>query len=176
MKYKDELTRSMDFLASKGDTLFLGQAVKFPGTAMTNTLVNVPDLKKIELPVAEEMQMGMTVGLGVNGFVPISIYPRWNFLLLALNQLKNHLDVYPLHLGYPIKAIIRTAIGSERPLHPQYQHVGDFTDAFRLMLKNIEVIRLDEPEDIFPAYEKAYTRTDGKSTLIVEWGDYHNEK
>ena len=77
---------------------------------------------------------------------------------------------------FKTKAIIRTGIGSERPLHPQHQHVGDFTDAFRLMLKNIEVIRLDEPEDIFPAYEKALTRKDGKSTILVEWGDFYNEK
>ena len=44
------------------------------------------------------------------------------------------------------------------------------------MLKNIEVIRLDEPEMIFPAYQKALERTDGKSTLIVEVSDFYNEK
>ena len=44
------------------------------------------------------------------------------------------------------------------------------------ILNNIEIIRLEEPEDIFPAYHKAYNRTDGKSTLIVEYGDYNNEK
>ena len=54
--------------------------------------------------------------------------------------------------------------------------MGDFTEAFRLMCGNIEVIRLDEPEQIFPAYEKALTRTDGMSTLVVEWGDFYSEK
>ena len=44
------------------------------------------------------------------------------------------------------------------------------------MTHNIEVIRLEEPEDIFPAYERAYNRTDGKSTVIVEYGDYYGEK
>jgi hypothetical protein len=44
------------------------------------------------------------------------------------------------------------------------------------MCKNIEVIRLDEPEDIFPAYTKALWREDGKSTILVEWGDYYSEK
>jgi hypothetical protein len=44
------------------------------------------------------------------------------------------------------------------------------------MTRNIEVMRLEEPEDIFPAYERAYTRTDGKSTVIVEYGDYYGEK
>ena len=42
--------------------------------------------------------------------------------------------------------------------------------------KYIEVIKLNEPEDIFPAYEKAYNRTDGKSTLIVEISDFLGEK
>ena len=46
----------------------------------------------IELPVAEEMQMGMSFGMSLDGTIPISIYPRWNFLLCAINQLVNHLD------------------------------------------------------------------------------------
>jgi len=79
-------------------------------------------------------------------------------------------------IPYRPKVIIRTSIGSERPLHPQHQHVGDYTEAFRLMAPNVEIIRLDEPDQIFPAYEKAYTRTDGKSTILVEWGDFYNEK
>ena len=78
--------------------------------------------------------------------------------------------------GYKTKVIIRTSIGSERPLHPQYQHVGDFTDAFRLILKNVDVVRLEEPEEILPAYKEAYEHVDGRSTLIVEYGDYYNEK
>lgn len=177
-KYFDELKRAMDFLAQDPRTLFLGQAVEVAGTAMSNTLREVPRDKLLELPVDEEMQMGITNGLAVSGYTPISIYPRWNFLLLAVNQIVNHLDKFHLmsNGGYRPKVIIRTGIGSERPLHPQHQHVGDFTDAFRLMCTSIEVIRLDEPEQIFPAYEKALTRTDGKSTIVVEWGDYYNEK
>jgi len=158
--------------------LFLGQAVAYKGTAMTTTLTEVPQSKLLEMPVDEEMQMGITNGLAVAGTVPISIYPRWNFLLLAMNQLINHLDRMPAfsHDEYIPKVIIRTGIGSERPLHPQAQHVGDFTEALRLMVKNTEIIRLEEPEDIFPAYHRAYHRTDGMSTLLVEYGDYYGEK
>jgi len=177
-KYFDELERTMQWLGQQPDTMFLGQAVEYKGTAMANTLVNVPREKLLEMPVDEEMQMGITNGLAIGGTVPISIYPRWNFLLLAANQLVNHLDRMPefTHGEYIPKVIIRTGIGSERPLHPQAQHVGDFTDGFRKILKNIEIIRLEEPGDIFPAYQKAYTRADGKSTLIVEYGDYYGEK
>ena len=177
-KYFDELSRAMDYLNQQPDTLFLGQAVAYKGTAMTNTLKGVDPTKLLEMPVDEEMQMGITNGLAISGTVPISIYPRWNFLLLTMNQLVNHLDRMSefSHGEYAPKVIIRTGIGSERPLNPQPQHTGDFTQAFRGMLRNIEVIRCDSPEDIFPAYYKAYNRTDGKSTLIVEYGDYYGEK
>lgn len=168
----------MEFLAADERVLFLGQAVAAPGTAMTNTLKDVSPDKLIELPVDEEMQMGMVNGLALAGHVPVSIFPRWNFLLLATNQIVNHLDKISIMSdgAFKPKVIIRTGIGSVRPLHPQYQHVGDYTEAFRLMLTNIEVIRCDEPEQVFPAYEKALMRDDGKSTLVVEWGDYYSEK
>ena len=168
----------MEFLARDERTMFLGQAVACPGTAMTNTLKNVAKEKLLELPVTEELQMGMSTGLALTGVVPVSIYPRWNFLLCAVSQVVSHLDKLSAMSagGYQPKVIIRTGIGSERPLHPQFQHVGDFTEAFRLMCKNIEVIRLDEPEHIFPAYQKALEREDGKSTIIVEYGDYYSEK
>ena len=165
-------------LAADPRTIFLGQAVAVKGTAMTTTLVNVPVEKKMEMPVAEEMQMGLSTGLALIGFVPITFYPRWNFLLLAVNQLVNHLDKVK-HMtrdGWQPNVIIRTSIGSERPLNPQCQHLGDFTEAFRSMLTNIEVIRLEEPEDVVPSYTKALNRTDGKCTIVCEYGDYYNEK
>ncbi|MEO6053757.1 MAG: hypothetical protein ABIP97_07090 [Chthoniobacterales bacterium] len=178
MKYKEEIKRVMEKLAGDPRIVFLGQAVSVPGTGMFETLKDIDPASRIELPVEEEMQMGMCNGMALAGFIPVCIFPRWNFLLLAVNQIVNHLDKIRemSNGGYLPKVIIRTSIGSERPLHPQSQHVGDFTDAFRLMCTNIEVIRLEEPEDIFPAYENALKRQDGKSTLIVEYGDYYNEK
>ena len=35
--------------------------------------------------------MGISTGLALNGFIP-DCYPRFDFLILALNQLVNHLD------------------------------------------------------------------------------------
>ena len=178
MKYSNELTRAMDFLSKDPRTIFLGQAVEYPGTAMSGTLKNIPKNKLYEIPVAEEMQLGISNGLALNNFIPISLFPRWNFLLLATNQLVNHLDKFHvMSQGYfKTKVIIRTSVGSQRPLHPQHQHVGDFTDAFQKVLSSVEIIRLDEPQDIFPGYEKALNRNDGKSTILVEYGDYYNEK
>ena len=178
MKYSEELTKAMDFLGKDPRTLFVGQAVEYPGTAMSNTLKNIHKKKLYELPVAEEMQLGITNGLALNNYVPVSIFPRWNFLLLAANQLINHLDKFDVMSQgmFKTKVIIRTSIGSQRPLHPQHQHIGDFTEAFKIVLTTVDIIRLDEASDIFPSYKKALTREDGKSTILVEYGDYYNEK
>lgn len=178
MKYFEELKKSMEYLAQNKKTIFIGQAVEVPGTAMSNTLKNIKKNKLLELPVAEEMQMGMTIGLIMSGKIPVSIFPRWNFLLLAINQLVNHLD--KLHLmtrgKYLSKAIIRTSIGSERPLNPQSQHTGDFSESIKKMCPNIEIIKLNKTEKIFSSYKKALDRKDNKSTILVEYGDFYNEK
>jgi pyruvate/2-oxoglutarate/acetoin dehydrogenase E1 component len=175
-KYFDELCRAMDWLGQQEHTLFLGQAVESAGTAMSSTLKKVSTEKLLEFPVAEDFQMGASIGMSLNGIVPISLFPRWNFLLLGTNQLVNHLDKIPLMSDNPYrpKVIIRVGIGSERPLHPQHQHIGDYTDVFRTMCPNIDIIRLDEPEQIFDAYVNAYNNT--RSTILVEWGDFYSEK
>lgn len=163
----------MDYLAEQSNTVFLGQAVAVAGTAMRNTLLNVKEDKLIELPVEEEFQLGLSIGLSLNQRIPICIFPRWNFLLLATNQIVNHLDKLKdlTQVQNPGKVIIRTGIGSENPLHPGPQHTGDFTEAFKLMCKNINVVRLDSAEKIFDEYKKAYERDDGTSSLLIEWSD-----
>jgi pyruvate/2-oxoglutarate/acetoin dehydrogenase E1 component len=176
LKYFDELKRAMETLAGDPRVIFLGQAVEYAGTAMSNTLKDVPKEQLLEMPVFEDTQMGMTLGLALAGYIPVSIYPRWNFLVCATNQLVNHVDKITMMSDYKPRIIIRTGIGSERPLHPQHQHVGDYTDAYRLLCPNVDIIRLEEPRHVYDAYCTAYLRRDGKATILVEYGDYYNEK
>jgi pyruvate/2-oxoglutarate/acetoin dehydrogenase E1 component len=72
----------------------------------------------------------------LEGYIPVCVYPRIDFMLLACNQLVNHLDKME---GFRPKVIIRTAVGSTKPLNPGPQHTQDHTEAFSLMLKNIPV-------------------------------------
>lgn len=178
MAYFDHLKQAMNWLALQQDIYFVGQAVSVPGTAMYNTLKEVPLDKRLELPVFEDTQMGMSIGMSLTGMRVVSVFPRWNFLLCATNQLVNHVDKYKLMSDGAIapSLIIRTSVGSERPLFPGYQHIGNFSDAFRSILHNVDVIELQEPEQILPMYQHAYSRTDGKSTILVEFGDFYNEK
>ena len=139
MTYFDQLTAAMTWLGEQPDTLFIGQQVRYPGNALYKTLEGVPKEKRIELPVIEDCQMGMSIGLAMMGKTVITIYPRMDFLLLAMNQLVNHLDknLYPLK-G---KVIIRTCIGATKPMYPGVQHCGDYTDGLRELLCNTPVFR-----------------------------------
>ncbi len=178
MRYYEELQKAMSLLANHPKTLFIGQAVEYEGTGLYDSMTHIPAQKKLELPVAEYFQTGLANGMAIQGMIPVSTYPRWNFLLMGTDQIVNHLDKFvKMSSGACTpKVIIRVAVGSERPVDPQCQHKGNFADAFALMTENIQVDVLNEPEDILPAYERALNRTDGVSTILVEFADYAKEK
>lgn len=166
----------MTLCAKDPSSVFVGQAVQVEGTGISKTLDSVPLKRRIELPVDEDFQLGLSIGLALDGLRVVSIFPRWNFLLLATNQLINHLDKLNelgIFLRKPI--IIRTAIGAINPLNPGPQHIGDFSEPFRQMCKNVNVVRLDDKTQILPEYEKALTRKDHISSLLVEWSDKYGE-
>jgi pyruvate/2-oxoglutarate/acetoin dehydrogenase E1 component len=172
--YNQLLKEAMNWLAQQPETFFLGQAVCYAGTGCYESLVEVPAHKKMEFPVAENFQIGVSTGMAIAGMIPVSVVPRWNFLLCATDQIVNHLDkMQSLSDGLCCpKVIIRVAVGSENPVDPQDQHKGNFSDAFRLMCKNVEIIECKTPDSILPAYQRAYSRNDGRSTIVVEFPDY----
>lgn len=153
-------------LALEPKTLFVGQSVKYDGQAMHPTFEGVPMDRRIEFPVAEDLQMGYCTGLALEGFIPVSIYPRIDFLVLALNQLVSHLDKFPIMADVRPKVIIRTAVGSPQPLDPGPQHRQNHVDALRLMLKTVLVIDLEDEESVLAGYELAMRHTG--SALVVE--------
>tara|TARA_X000000950_G_C13714368_1_gene577531 strand:- start:47 stop:577 length:531 start_codon:yes stop_codon:yes gene_type:complete len=176
MKYKDELIKSMNWLSKKKNTVFIGQSVNYSGNAIFNTLKDVSKSKKIEVPVFEDLQMGISTGMALNGFVPISCYPRFDFLILAMNQLVNHLDKLQImsEKVYKPKVIIRVAIGSKKPLNGGVQHTQDYTDTMKKILTEVNVVLLNEPKKIFEEFREAYAAN--YSSMIIENADYYNDK
>ena len=176
MKYKEELDRSMEWLATKSNTVFMGQAIGFSGHAISNTMSKVPQDKRVELPVFEELQLGIATGMALEGWVPVTCYPRFDFFILSLNQLVNHLDkIQDMSNGdMKPKVIIRVAVGSKVPFSAGPQHTQNHTEAIKSMLTEVKVIELIEPEQIFEAFKNAYESN--KSTLIIEHSEYYGTK
>lgn len=177
MDYHAELCRAMQLLADRSDTVFMGQAVACAGTTMSSTFDGIDMGKRLEMPVAEDMQMGMATGMAIAGLLPVCVFPRWNFLLCAANQIVNHLDRLPLYSDgwYWPKVIIRTAVPSSHPFNPGPQHDDDFTDAFRKMLRTVKVVVMPEAGFIVPYYMRAAEAD--HSTILVEYTDaYRNAR
>ncbi len=178
MKYFDELKRTMEWIAEQPKTIFVGQTVAGPGTFMYQTLRDVSPEKTLEMPINESFQMQFTIGLALEGYVPVSVYPRQNFLLLATSDMVNMLDKIPALTAGQVspRILIRVAAGPYKPVHPGHQHVGNFIEGFRKMFSWIDVVELHEPQEIFPAYQHALERVDRKATLLIEHGNSYSEK
>ncbi len=168
----------MEMLSKKKKTVFLGQSVMYSGNAIYNTLVKVPKKKKIEMPVFEDVQMGLSLGMALNGYVPISCFPRFDFLILACNQLLNHLDkIQKMSKNQFLpKVIIRTSIGSKKPLDGGPQHTQDYTTIFKKVLTEVEVIYLNDPNKIYSQFKYMINPKVKKSFLVIENGDFYNDK
>lgn len=173
LSYTAELTRSMSMLADHPKTLFIGQSTRYDGQAMHKTFSGVPMDRRIEFPVAEDFQMGFCTGLALEGYIPVCCYPRMDFLLLAANQLVNHLDkLSVMSKGkWSPHVIIRTAVGSTSPLNPGPQHIQDHSNAFMDMTTSIFVNKLLGSKLINYHYQKAL-KTPGVHLMVEYMGMY----
>jgi pyruvate/2-oxoglutarate/acetoin dehydrogenase E1 component len=172
--YKDALTESMTFLGNQPNTIFVGQQIVYAGNPMSTTLGDVPKDKMIELPVMEETQMGMTLGMAMSGKTVISFYPRWDFIILAANQLINHIDKYQLMTGKTANILIRLGKGSTIPLDPGHQHKGNYLEEFKSMCPNIKFHDLTDYNSIVDTYKTAYL--EGGVHVLVEYPELYYSK
>jgi pyruvate/2-oxoglutarate/acetoin dehydrogenase E1 component len=176
MNYVESITAAMTWLGEQRDTIFIGQTVTAGGAGISKTLSGVPMEKRVEFPVAEEMQMGASLGMSLAGLCVMSIYSRIDFLLLALNQMVNHVDKIHEMSDWKMqpRMIIRTSIGPKIPLDGGVQHTNDYGYEIRGMCRNIIVHKLASSisaETIMLMYQAAYkNHYNAPATLFIEDG------
>ena len=171
-EYKIALTNAMSDLAKLDETIFIGQQIIYAGNPMSTTLTEVPKEKMIEVPVMEETQMGMSLGLAITGKTVISFYPRWDFLISAANQLINHIDKFELMTEKKVNILIRVGKGANIPLDPGHQHKANYLDEFKSMCPNIEFHDLKTKVDVELAYKYAMF---GGVHVLVEYPELYNK-
>ena len=170
MTYKEALWNEMKTLAENPKVMFLGQQVG--AEDFYGTLKDIPADRRLEMPVAEELQLGMSIGLALEGYLPVSVYQRMDFLPRAMDQLVNHLDIIKkLSEGkFNPKVIIRTTIGVSGPLDIGLQHKKDLVTAMKFMV-HFPVIRVENIEEIKAAYKQA-RECDGPIMIVEEQDRY----
>jgi len=167
MTYKEALTHSMNLLAQRPKSLFIGYNLQY-GSCSYGTMQCVPKESIIEMPVAEALMAGMSTGLSLGGYQPVLIFERHDFTLLALDQIVNHLDKIDIMSKgeFKPKVIIRATVGGIKPFYPGPQHVQDFTEVYEKLF-TFPVIRLLNAEQIIDEYTKAINHNE--STMLVDY-------
>lgn len=171
--YQSELTRTFGELAKQKEVVFLGQGL-VNGDRVYGTMSEVPTNKCMELPCAENLIMGVATGLALKGLRPVVVFQRMDFILLAADQIINHLALMPKMSGgqFKLPVLIRAIVGSsDRNFDVGEQHRKDFSDMFR---EYLSVYTFRRGMDIFNSYTEAYK--EDAPALLVEYKDNYKEE
>lgn len=174
MKYKDAVKISIDEFAKDEKALVIGYNTKFGSKAM-GILVDVPEEKIIETPLAENLMCGLSVGLSLTGYKPMLYFERFDFILIALDSIINHLDkIGNISKGqYKPKVIIRIVIGGRlKPFFTGHCHTQDFTEAMKALVK-FPVLKPLTSQEVIDAYK--FAMESDTSVMVIETKDLYDE-
>ena len=175
LTYKQTLTKVMSNLVEKNQFYIIGQGAIDGGHGMSSTIEKKLSKNCIELPVFEETQTGIALGMGLTGTNIISIYPRFDFFISGLNQLINHSDKLNIMSQGKFRPtiIFRVGVGAKKPLDGGPQHTNNYTKQLQEMLTEISVHELVRGCDLEMIYGSA-VKNKGIH-LIVEHYDLYEE-
>jgi acetoin:2,6-dichlorophenolindophenol oxidoreductase subunit beta len=149
-------------------TVFVGQGLLGKG-AIYGTLDTVPSSKCLEMPVAENLSTGVATGLALCGRIPIVVFQRMDFMLIAADQIINHMALMPEMSGnqFDLHVILRAIIGSHsRTFDVGAQHRHNFSGVFAAYVNTT----LYEPGSYTKALEQVGVH------LIVEEKDLYSSE
>lgn len=170
MTYKEIITNECTEYAKDPMVRFIGYNTA-KGSRMYGTLAGVPVEQCIESPVAENLMMGLAMGMSLVGFKPVVCFERHDFLLLGLDALVNHVDKLPYMSGDQFKfpIVVRAIVGGSNPIDPGPQHTKDYSRELKTMLVNTPVV-LDGIASAFDLVGK----TDSGAVVSVEYRDLYD--
>ncbi len=170
--YQRALTIMMGKVCKYEGVMFLGQGIT-TGERIYHTMDRVPLEKCIEMPIAEDLMVGMAIGMALEGFKPIVIFQRMDFMTVAMDQIVNHLDkINKMSNGqFKLPITIRAIVGASN-FNAGLQHTQDFTSMLRIMLKNVPVVLLRTRSEIGRYYHAVHSRA--YPVILVEKRDYYD--
>ena len=103
----------------------------------------------MDFPTSENAMLGYTIGLAINGIPSISVHQRFDFLLLAMDQLVNNAAKWYYMFGsrQSVPIVIRVVVGKgwgQGPTHSQ---------SFHAWLSHVPGLKVVMPHDVQSAYE-----------------------
>jgi pyruvate/2-oxoglutarate/acetoin dehydrogenase E1 component len=136
------------------------------------TIKSVPNELKLETPVAENLMMGLAIGMSFKGFRPVVYLERMDFSLVAADAIVNHVDKIERisHGEFKVPVIIRTVVSDSGPFYSGPTHSQDLSEGFKKMV----TFPVEEPKtgkEVLDTFEKASNRQ--YPTMVIERKSYY---
>jgi len=173
MNYKEEIKKSVEQI-STDKVVHIGYGLLTPGRG-GGSLKAVADSKIVETPVAENLMLGLAIGMSFEDYLPVVYYERFDFIMNAMDALVNHLDkLEEISEGeFKPKVIIRCVIGGKKsPFFTGVTHTQDFEQALKLLVK-IPIYKLGSVDSINSTFLQCYSSD--RSSIVIEEKDRYAE-
>ncbi|MBM3252760.1 MAG: alpha-ketoacid dehydrogenase subunit beta [Candidatus Omnitrophica bacterium] len=151
LTYREAIKEALALIMKQDKSVFImGEGVDDPTGVFGTTL----GLQKIfgkervfDTPIAENTITGMALGAAITGMKPIVVHMRMDFLLLAMDQIVNHISKWRYMFGGKLKIplVIRTIIG--RGWGSAAQHSQSLQGLF-LHIPGLKIVIPASPYDV----------------------------
>ena len=173
--YKEILSECTSRLVNDHNYFVIGQGTTDGGHGMSATINDNIQVNCIELPVFEETQTGIALGMGLAGINVMSIYPRFDFFIAGMNQIVNHSDKLRLmsQAKFCPNIIFRVGVGAKVPIDAGPQHTNNYTKQMREILIDIEVHEISKGVNPMSIFDEIITK--GGMHLVVEHYEFYGD-
>lgn len=164
LSYKEAISQSMQEIAKKNG-VFIGYNVK-NGNAM-GSLTKINEEQKIETPVAENLMVGLAIGMSFENYRPVVYFERHDFMLVAADAIINHVNHIERisHGEYKCPVIFKTVVADTGPFYSGPTHSQNFTEGFKKMV-SFPIYIPENGQEVLNCYKKAIYSS--RPSMIVE--------
>ena len=137
----------------------------------------VPLDKCIEMPVAENLIASSAIGLAIRGYIPVVVFQRIDFILIAADSIINHACLLPKMTGMKLPILFITIKGDpEGKFYAGMQHTKDFGYVFEPHMTVIHVpLAIDLLGKDDPSLNDIFTIGDQPKLIVCDYKSFNNE-
>jgi len=158
--FSEAINKALEECLQDPSVLLCGQLVNYSHSSLTRGLEKKYPKQVITYPVAENLMNSSAMGLSLAGKRPIVLHERFDFAIVGMDSLVNHIPLWQKKCGIKLPLVIMAIVGSGKGQGPQQNK--DFTKWFREM----EGWTVFEPKTPMGAYLELHAAIKGDSPVM----------
>lgn len=131
MLFPEAVNKALDEALQDERSVLCGQLVNYGHSALTRGLEKKYPAQVVTYPVAENLMNSSAMGLALAGKRPIVLHERFDFAIVGMDALVNHIPIWQKKCGVRLPLVMMIVVGHGKGQGPQQNK--DFTKWFREM-------------------------------------------